>query len=603
MALPAKDVRQSRDRTIPLRRTALLLGALIFFGTSVGFALGLVFRMPRFLGDELIYWDLSRSVASSGDFAVRGHPAGFGVLYPVLLAPVQRVASTPATAYSLARLVGSLAFASTVVPTYFLARRVVGGANLVAVSAMTALLPSIVYTGAILTENLFYPVFLTATLMMVRVLERPSFGRQVAFWAVLVILCLVRVQGIVLAPAYLVACAVLAARRRQSAAAVWRAVRAPIVWLAALGVVVAAFEAVRGRSPTMALGAYGVLVHSYDPLGVAKWFVFTLGDIDLYLGVAPLAALIVMASLLWKAEVALPDAAAVHVAVTVAAALAMTIAVAAFSATPLALGRVHERNVFYVVPLVLISFFAWIELGMPRPRSTALLAAVLAAVIPALLTRTVVEHAGGDDLALIPWAVAGFGRLAQGAAMLLICASIAAVFLFIPRRFAPTLPVLVLGVFATLLVFAVGADVRQQRSYERRGFSQAAASWVDDVVHRDARVAAVWSGGWRAQRRRGTADARLMHDYWNLEFFNNTVRTVAAIGPPLPDGLPFSALRVTRGGCVRPTAREPRPAYVVVDRSLPVLGTAVASDRGGRLDLYRVAAGIGCWFRLRRSAT
>ena len=38
--------------------------------------------------DELIYWELARSLADTGSYAVRGVPtSGYSLLYPALLAP------------------------------------------------------------------------------------------------------------------------------------------------------------------------------------------------------------------------------------------------------------------------------------------------------------------------------------------------------------------------------------------------------------------------------------------------------------------------------------------------------------------------------------
>ena len=46
---------------------------------------------------------------------------------------------------------------------------------------------------------------------------------------------------------------------------------------------------VGGSSPRDSLGAYWELWRGYDPLGVAKWVVYHLADIELYLAVIPFA--------------------------------------------------------------------------------------------------------------------------------------------------------------------------------------------------------------------------------------------------------------------------------------------------------------------------
>ena len=137
--------------------------------------------------------------------------------------------------------------------------------------------------------------------------------------------------------------------------------------IAILGVAGVVASVLRGHST---LGPYHVLVTSYGVRPLAHWGLANLADIELYLGVIPLAA---FALLLVSAFSSTSHSAELRRLVLLTACLGsgMLATVAALSASPYGLGRTHERNLFYLAPLVLIAFVAWLEAGLPRPRGTA----------------------------------------------------------------------------------------------------------------------------------------------------------------------------------------------------------------------------------------
>src|SRR5437764_5890773 len=123
------------------------------------------------------------------------------------------------------------------------------------------------YTGTLMTETVFYPVFACAVLALVRALERPTPWRQ----GLLLVLCalafLTRPQAIVLVPA--VACAPVALawldrRRLVRVLDEFRSLYA-VLALAVIGVLVV--EAARARSPYDVLGSYSLTGHQHYGVG------------------------------------------------------------------------------------------------------------------------------------------------------------------------------------------------------------------------------------------------------------------------------------------------------------------------------------------------
>ena len=116
--------------------------------------------------------------------------------------------------------------------------------------------------------------------------------------------------------------------------------------------------------------------------------------------------------------------------------------------------RVEERTMVYVVPLFLIALMLWIERGCPRPPLIAVPAAIAAVALPVALpyTKLIGLPAVSDTPALVAiWSIApSFGGIGNLRWVVLVAGlAICAVFLFVPRRYALVLPVLVFVYFGS----------------------------------------------------------------------------------------------------------------------------------------------------------
>src|SRR4029077_413285 len=129
--------------------------------------------------------------------------------------------------------------------------------------------------------------------------------------------------------------------------------------------------------------------------------------------------------------------------------------VAGLSASKYGLGRVHERNLFYLVPLVLISFLAWLDAGLPRPRRAAAAIAVALVLLPLAIPRFAVGTSGEDGIALEWWDHVPVRATFAIAGMVLFAAL--AVVVFLLSRRAKTMRGVCLAV---LTVTLIGAELR-----------------------------------------------------------------------------------------------------------------------------------------------
>ena len=145
---------------------------VLFVGLStfVRAWIGLRVPSPWILPDEVVYSELAKSIAEGGRPAIREIPSfGWGEVYPTLIAPAWALFDDPVRAYHAALGINALLMSLAAIPAYFLARMFVTRKSSILVAAMTVLVPSMAYTGVVMTENACYPIFLLALLLVARV--------------------------------------------------------------------------------------------------------------------------------------------------------------------------------------------------------------------------------------------------------------------------------------------------------------------------------------------------------------------------------------------------------------------------------------------------
>ena len=135
--------------------------------------------------------------------------------YPLLISPVYALFESLPDAYAALKVLNAVLMSLAAVPAYLLARRVVRDGLALLAALLAVALPSLAYTGTVMTENVFYPLFLVVTLVLVLVLERPTTTRVVLLFALLGLAFATRVQAVALLPAILIAPFVLSIFERR----------------------------------------------------------------------------------------------------------------------------------------------------------------------------------------------------------------------------------------------------------------------------------------------------------------------------------------------------------------------------------------------------
>jgi hypothetical protein len=586
-----------RDRFEVVRRDqarwlVLAMVGLVVVTTIVQLWLASRIVTPWILIDELIYSDLARSLGQTGAFHVRGEPipwSNFG--YVVLIAPAWWVTEAQSTAYALAKTINVGLGVLALVLVYFWARRLTTAVYAALAAALTALMPSLLYAGMLMSENGFLPTFPLAALAIALALERPTLARQALAFLAIGLACFIRVQGIVLLavlPAAILLASLLEARVSPVGSRVDAARRyVTRFWptgagLLLLAVAYVGLKLAQGRPLSTGLGGYQVVAEADYTFGeAARWLFRHLADISLATGMFPVAALIVLFGLaILRGAPGRAERAFLATAVASIAAIAMQ---ASLFASSFAF-RIEERNMFCVFPLLFIAFVLWLHGGAPRrpwPLAALAAAAPAAAVTFALPLRELLNIGIlSDTFALIP--LLRLSQIISGGVddvvLLLTLAATASalVFVLLPTRLTALLP-LSMAAYFLLSSYAIHGAIRDYAANLQAGTSGPDRSWIDRAAGDNVPVDYLYGGA--------DDPATEASGIWQAEFWNRSLDDVYNVGiaPPYPLVELPAPLDRSSG---RLHATTPLDRHVVAAARLGIAGVELA--RNGQLALYRV---------------
>lgn len=551
--------------------------ALLVLGSIGGrIVINTRFRAPTILTDELTYTTLARQVVDGG----LGQITGYGI-YPVLLAPSWIFTEFGTDAYVAMKTTNAVLVSLTAIPVFLLARRMMSDRFALLAAALTLLMPSMAFSGHIMTENALVLFFTIAVWRIVVAIERPTVLNQVLMLVAILAAYAAKAQAIVLVLAVPVAIVLaVVAEERASGATTFRGAGRriarfwPLAALTGLGlaVIVARSLSTSWRWNSL-LQAYSVTADGqYTASKVARYFIWHLGEATFALGVIPVAALLALVGMAILNRSRSPAERA-FVATAIVVMPLVILQVATFMSYWAE--RVSERNMFCVFPIALIGVALWMNHGLPRPRRTAAIAAAIAGglvlavpfgylylrspstetwaiVVPDILTRKL--PGGADD------------------AQIVIVAGVAiALFLFGIPRGRGALPLIILamiGYFAigqAAVVHKVGKVSNDFRAIPGLGED---ASWIDRALPNGAGALMLLGGSLGA----GNEQALV----WEMTFFNRHPLPKATWGPDLTVDPKTGAIANTNGTPLQ------LPAYVITPSSYRIAGEVIV-DRGAFL--------------------
>jgi len=571
----------------------LFVGGIVAVSAAARYVFASNKTAPWIFPDSLVYSELAKSFAATGHFALRGVPGkgGFGIVYPLLLAPSYAVFSDVPRAFTAMKATDCVVMSLAAVPTYLLARSLVGRWLALTAAVLAVAIPDLGYTGTIMTENAFYPVFACWCWATVRALESPTVRRQLLALGFLALAYFTRPQAIVLVPALVTALVLIVgldawARRDETLArSLVSSARQYLTIMLGLAAAAAAFAIVeigiRGKGWRDALGAYSFLADAhYSPSAVGHWFVYHLGELDFAFALLPFAGLllVVFAGLRPRAARELR----VFAAVALSASFWLILAVSAFASTPLAL-RILERSDFYVAPLCMVALVACVGRGLLWSERTAAAAAAVVAVglVGAVTYVSFLGPNNANDSfslfilnSLLDRHWVGLSQIQPAVVAGATVAGL--IFLLTPRRFGAFLPLLAL-LALSLANGPVEKRIRLASDQSRSGGVQTRRDWIDHAVGTKPQVATLWT------------NQQTFVTLWDNEFFNRSVGKVYYFNYA-PDGLPATSVNLdTRNGELIASGHRVQAKHILVDPTVVIVGKPIARDPGTGMTLYRPA--------------
>ena len=335
---------------------------------------------PWLFSDEFEWTQLSRAIAQTGHAARRGEPSSFKSVYAYLIAPAWRISDTQ-SAYDTVKYIGVLLMTSVAFPAYGLARVVVSRNAALFVAAGSAVIPALIYSSFIITEPLAYPYAALCLFLIVKALATLRVRWLAAAAAASLFAPLVRGELAVLPAAYvLAALAVVWAsepvRRRWSRWSWWDWVGAAVLFVGAV-LFVSAYLGHHSYTWLIATGYYKrrMLHFGLDSAGA---LMIGLGILPFVVGLAAIVPRFRAPST--------PELRAFRSVLASAIVVFMlyTAVKAAYVSTVFE-GRISERNLIYVVPLLLAGTALWFErraLNMVAAVGAAGLALALVLITP-----------------------------------------------------------------------------------------------------------------------------------------------------------------------------------------------------------------------------
>lgn len=565
------------------RRWLLALASLVAVSAAVRFAAARTFTVPWIAPDEMLYARIGRSLWQHATLTVGNAVTPYySLLYPALIGAPMLLRDTRRS-IEVVQVLQAFVVSMTAVPVFLWARRMMEDWLALAAAALTVLVPTLAYSGLMMSETLFYPLSVVALIAMARALEKPTVSRQGQFLLSVTVISAVRLQALVLLPTFLLA-VVLHAYFARSMRTLRRL--APFVGVG-LVVIVAAIALRLAFGPGVSwqdlLGAYGTLGATASSLSVghlATSVLWHAADVAVLTLGLPLFATVVLIARGFRGR-ELEPAAQSFLAVTAAYVILLVCEVGAFAAAHV--GHVSERYLATAAPPLFAAFTLWLGRGSPRPR---LLVLGSVGAVVALLALVPIRTLAPPEAPYDGFSTILLARLLQHAELsnartALVAAAVlaAALFVLLPRRLLPVGLVALAAGLATLSVVATREIARASLTEQRSASGDGNPRWVDATG--EQKVTLLDTGD-----RPSPAVARTF--FWNRAIVDGfRFRGVAAALPPLAP-----IVTVADDGSILDSRGAPVVRHAVVAPStLTLAGTPLAQLPAGVSTSY----GLTLW--------
>ena len=527
--------------------------------------------------DELLYERLAISIAHLHSPLPQVHGeliANVNQLYPLLLAPF--FGGLVPSGLRDAHLLNGFLMSSAAIPAFLLARRVTNGSRLAyVVAVLTVCLPWIVLASFLMTEAVAYPAFLWAILMLHNAAVSPRARNDALLLVAIGVAILARTQFTVLLAVVPIALLLdrPAPRRVLSEHRLLAGAYAVLV-------VVAAVLVATGNL-SRALGTYSVTAEgNVAPSGMPRSLLEHLAPLGLGMGIVPFV--LGVAWLLSSVVQERTRTERAFASITGVAVVALLLEVTSYDLR-FGAGRLHDRYLFYVVPLLLVAFVAML-LERQWKRWAIFASGGLVALSFAFVPVISFGKFNVDSpVAYMNETLLAIGGSENGAELLLAFVAIAVMLLLLAgRRVAIALAALAI-VLAPVQTAAAFTRLLTHDGTSGRPITldqSVVFDWLDRKIGTGGKVTMVpypllYGNYWEN-----------VAYWWNVEFWNASVRRAAVYDGAFtgtPETFPTTTLSFDRTTGRANVSASDYVAQAVAETRFGLAGKVIAEDRGVEL--------------------
>lgn len=143
-----------------IEKPITLLILLYFVSVVTKVLLSLYVKAPYIYLDELIYTKMAQSFFDSGEFLYKGIPTHqYPPLYPIVISAAF-ILKDMAAIYIALKIINALISSLIIIPVWLLSRNFLNEKESITLAIYSLIFPYSIYSNVIMSENLFYPLFM-----------------------------------------------------------------------------------------------------------------------------------------------------------------------------------------------------------------------------------------------------------------------------------------------------------------------------------------------------------------------------------------------------------------------------------------------------------
>lgn len=161
------------------RKVYVILFSIFILNIVIRSILALKFSDLSVFPDELLHWNISKSIAENGKVIYRNINIGYSeILYSIVIS-IAHISSDTEVAYKIAKVINCILMSSAIFPIYLMAMKILKNKKISLLIAIIGIIvPEMTYTLKIMQENLYYPMFMWFWFIIITMIYDNKFSNR-----------------------------------------------------------------------------------------------------------------------------------------------------------------------------------------------------------------------------------------------------------------------------------------------------------------------------------------------------------------------------------------------------------------------------------------